>query len=674
MSDPFQSLISDSSTGVKLREWSSLIGIVTAIVGNILISFALNIQRYAHIRLDRENDQKRWDGIQKKQGYRGYGTQQSEIAEERAHANLNATLQDGHKPNGAGNLNSDSAGERSTHSRSSSESTIKAAEKHQPLAAQKTYLQSPYWWGGIVLMTVGEAGNFLAYGFAPASIVSPLGVVALVSNCIIAPCLLKERFRARDFWGVLVAIAGAVVIVLSAKNSETKMGPDDVWEAITRWEFELYLGITAGMMIILMWASGKYGDRTILIDLGLVALFGKQSSVQHSSFDSDHSTGGYTALSTKGVASLLSDTLWRALTFPITYLLVFILVFTAVMQIRYVNRALQRFDSTQVIPIQFVLFTISVIVGSAILYRDFKSATGDRIAKFIGGCVMTFLGVYLITSGRGRTEGNGIDEELGDEENAIGLVDEERYLDEVDADAENRKRRKSSLSITFDDIPSATDSRRSSKQQAGSGSVSPRTPSRQHSQLSSESSVDSTPSSLENRWRPSDDVNSDTRPRPPESSISTPLLPSDAQRTDSSTPLRGANLSTPSRPSTLSGRSMARLTPGPLTSPLSFSLSAVVADEMRRSSESPSSRRRPRLSGIRKSGSQRATIDSSAETMTGSSPLKVSQLAENAAEGERPSMPDKSPSVAARLGEFFTLKREKSKGKSNDRGENGGGR
>jgi len=280
MSDPFQSLFSGSSTGVKLREWSSLIGIVTAIVGNILISFALNIQRYAHIRLDRENDQKRWDGIRKKQGYRGYGTQQSEIAEERARANLNATPQDGHisdgiEPNGAGKLNSDSVGEGSTHSRSSSESTIKAAEKDQPLAAQKTYLQSPYWWGGIVLMTVGEAGNFLAYGFAPASIVSPLGVVALVSNCIIAPCLLKERFRARDFWGVLVAIAGAVVIVLSAKNSETKMGPDDVWEAITRWEFELYLGITAGMMIVLMWASGKYGDRTILIDLGLVALFGK---------------------------------------------------------------------------------------------------------------------------------------------------------------------------------------------------------------------------------------------------------------------------------------------------------------------------------------------------------------------------------------------------------------
>lgn len=123
-------------------------------------------------------------------------------------------------------------------------------------------------------MITGEAGNFIAYGFAPASIVSPLGVVALVSNCIIAPCLLHERFRQRDFWGVVIAIGGAVTIVLSAKNSETKMGPQDVWAAITRWEFETYLGITAALIVVLVWASGRYGEKTVLIDLGLVALCG----------------------------------------------------------------------------------------------------------------------------------------------------------------------------------------------------------------------------------------------------------------------------------------------------------------------------------------------------------------------------------------------------------------
>jgi len=165
----------------------------------------------------------------------------------------------------------------SVHSRSSSGSTVKQSEKHSGHGERKSYLKSPYWWAGIILMVIGEAGNFLAYGFAPASIVSPLGVVALVSNCIIAPCLLRERFRFRDFFGVVVAIAGAVVVVLSAKNLENKMGPKELWSHIARWEFALYMGITAFVIIGLMWASGKYGERTILIDLGLVGLWGKIS-------------------------------------------------------------------------------------------------------------------------------------------------------------------------------------------------------------------------------------------------------------------------------------------------------------------------------------------------------------------------------------------------------------
>jgi magnesium transporter len=33
-------------------------------------------------------------------------------------------------------------------------------------------------WFGFALMNVGEIGNFLSYGFAPASVVAPLGAVS----------------------------------------------------------------------------------------------------------------------------------------------------------------------------------------------------------------------------------------------------------------------------------------------------------------------------------------------------------------------------------------------------------------------------------------------------------------------------------------------------------------
>ncbi|KAL1962594.1 hypothetical protein VTN77DRAFT_9387 [Rasamsonia byssochlamydoides] len=401
--------------GGSSQRWSSFIGIVTAICGNILISFALNVQRYAHIRIEREAEGERVRLGLRRQRASGSSTYGSVNAPDRDDATRrNGSLLQGQQEAPARPVDPrilyGDEDEDDLQQSFLSDRTVKPGRSGLVRGDRTSYLRSPYWWSGIVLMTLGEAGNFLAYGFAPASIVSPLGVVALISNCVIAPFMLKEEFRKRDFWGVLIAIAGAVVVVLSAKTSETKIGPHDIWVMITRWEFELYLGLTAALIVTLMCLSRKYGGRTILIDLGLVGLF-----------------GSYTALSTKGVASLLSFTLWHVITFPITYLLVAILVVTALMQIRYVNRALQRFDSTQVIPTQFVLFTLSVIIGSAILYRDFESTTASQAGKFVGGCFMTFLGVYLITSGRDRNEDEYSEE--GDEEEAMGLLQGERYQD-----------------------------------------------------------------------------------------------------------------------------------------------------------------------------------------------------------------------------------------------------
>lgn len=122
---------------------------------------------------------------------------------------------------------------------------------------------------------------------------------------------------------------------------------------------------------------------------------------------------------------MLSSTLWGAFKTPVTYVLIFILLGTAVMQIRYVNKALQRFDSTQVIPIQFVMFTLCVILGSAILYRDFEKTTAEQAGKFVGGCLLTFFGVFLITSGRGHRSEDDDDDLLSDVEGieeTIGLT------------------------------------------------------------------------------------------------------------------------------------------------------------------------------------------------------------------------------------------------------------
>ncbi|KAF4963983.1 hypothetical protein FSARC_8052 [Fusarium sarcochroum] len=395
--------------GEKLQEWSSLIGIVTAIVGNILIALALNVQRYAHIRLHKQRNRNRRRAKEAlKHAHLGdqggsYGTIGGD-GHGTGYHNGHATVADEEN-----HIHESRETDPLTGSFHSEASGSTDSKQHNQDKTSSTYLKSPYWWLGQVLITLGEMGNFLAYGFAPASIVSPLGVVALISNCIIAPAMFNEKFRHRDFWGVVIAVGGVVTVVLSAKQEETKLNPHAVWDAITTLAFEIYLAVTIFLILGLMWASPRYGRHTILIDLGLVGLF-----------------GGYTALATKGVSSMLSSTLWRAFTTPVTYVLIVILLGTAVMQIRYVNKSLQRFDSTQVIPIQFVMFTLCVIIGSAVLYRDFERTNAEQAAKFVGGCLLTFFGVFLITSGREQSHDD--DEVLSEAdafEETIGLANQD---------------------------------------------------------------------------------------------------------------------------------------------------------------------------------------------------------------------------------------------------------
>lgn len=89
------------------------------------------------------------------------------------------------------------------------------------------YLQSKAWWTGMTLMILGECGNFMAYGYAQASIIAPLGTVALISNVILAPLMLREPFRRRDLLGIVIAIIGTVVVVVNSKENEIKVHDED---------------------------------------------------------------------------------------------------------------------------------------------------------------------------------------------------------------------------------------------------------------------------------------------------------------------------------------------------------------------------------------------------------------------------------------------------------------
>ncbi|KAK0646384.1 magnesium transporter NIPA-domain-containing protein [Cercophora newfieldiana] len=565
----------DGNPDDELQNWSSLIGIITAICGNVLIALALNVQRYAHIRLHRHKAEIRERARQalknatRSQGSgSGSGTSYGTAAPSSTSANGNTSKQNGRWQS------DDAHGSHETEPLTSSlwlrnSSWTEDSGEDEPKVAS-TYLKDPYWWMGQVLITVGEMGNFLAYGFAPASIVSPLGVVALVSNCVIAPLFFKEVFRPRDFWGVIIAIGGAVTVVLSAKQEETKLGPHEVWDAITTTEFKIYMAVSCSLIALLMWLSPKYGNRTILIDLGLV--------------------GGYTALSTKGVSSMLSSTLFGAFATPVTYALLFVLLSTAVMQVRYLNKALARFDSTQVIPIQFVSFTLCVIIGSAVLYRDFERTSREQAIKFVGGCLLTFFGVFLITSGRPRHDVE--DETLSDAE---GIEETINLFEQGPASQHtpNQPFRRGSAS---------TSSRRSSRASRVSFVD---TMNRPLAAIAGTGSEDDSPwidepSAPQHPGAGPHTTSSDTIPSIASNAVSDTEAPTEPNQPQTrlpinttSTPAAAECPVTPPRASLSSSRPHSHHFPAPMISPSPFSstVTAVVADKLLAHMDSPTSRR-----------------------------------------------------------------------------------
>ncbi|KDN38179.1 hypothetical protein RSAG8_09682, partial [Rhizoctonia solani AG-8 WAC10335] len=102
---------------------------------------------------------------------------------------------------------------------------------------ESAYLHSKLWWFGFALMNVGEVGNFLSYAYAPASLVAPLGAVALIANCFFAPLILHERFRTQDLLGIGLSILGAMTVVYASQSSSARLDPDALIYGITRIPF-----------------------------------------------------------------------------------------------------------------------------------------------------------------------------------------------------------------------------------------------------------------------------------------------------------------------------------------------------------------------------------------------------------------------------------------------------
>ncbi|GAA5931142.1 uncharacterized protein JCM15063_002556 [Sporobolomyces koalae] len=358
---------------------SSLIGVGIAVLANTLISAGLNVERLAHIR---RSDQANRDRAGRSNKNSAAHEQTPLLDSNKVHPSRTETETDSTSggPRSHSREPNRSTSHASGSSRKRSASSASSKSNKRPLT-DKGFLRSPLWLGGFCLINLGEVGNFLAYGFAPTSLVAPLGMTALVANVFLAPAIVGEPFKRRDLVGIAIAIVGGATVVYASRSSDTKITPSDLLLAFRQPLFIAYTVVSCVAMAGLAWLSQtRLGDKFVLIDLSLCAL-----------------AGSFTVLSTKALSSFLNLMFLDAFRHWIAYPVLLVLLATAFLQVNFINKSLQRFESRVVIPTQYMTFALMSIIGSAILYGDFKGMSASKLLNFGFGCLVSAAGVYLLT-------------------------------------------------------------------------------------------------------------------------------------------------------------------------------------------------------------------------------------------------------------------------------------
>ncbi|XP_048452183.1 NIPA-like protein 2 [Rhincodon typus] len=109
-----------------------------------------------------------------------------------------------------------------------------------------------------------------------------------------------------------------------------------------------------------------------------------------------------TVISVKAVSGMVTSSIQGQLQFqyPIFYVMLVIMIASCIFQVQFLNQAMRLYNATEVVPINFVFFTASAIIAGVIFYQEFHGAALLNIFMFLFGCMLSFLGVFLIAKNR----------------------------------------------------------------------------------------------------------------------------------------------------------------------------------------------------------------------------------------------------------------------------------
>ncbi|GJN91225.1 hypothetical protein Rhopal_004243-T1 [Rhodotorula paludigena] len=239
------------------------------------------------------------------------------------------------------------------------------------------YLKSVLWWSGMILMIVGEILNVIAYAFADAILVTPMGSLAVVTSGILAHFILKEKLTTFGWLGSALCILGSVIIAVNGPEQHASGGIEEFQKLFISVRFLVWVGICIAAAAALIWAK-----KNVLVYIFICSLLGGLSVA---------CTSGLGAAILKSIRDK-DGSQWKHW---FMYFLIGFCVVTLLLEINYLNKALELFNTAMVTAIYFVVFTTCTIVTTIILNKGFDT-TVSAIVTLVLGFLVIVLGVALL--------------------------------------------------------------------------------------------------------------------------------------------------------------------------------------------------------------------------------------------------------------------------------------
>ncbi|PNH40958.1 hypothetical protein VD0004_g6121 [Verticillium dahliae] len=243
------------------------------------------------------------------------------------------------------------------------------------------FLKNAYWWGGMTLMILGELCNLAAYAFTDAILVTPLGALSVVVTTVLSAIFLKERLSMVGKVSCFLCLVGSVVIVMNAPQQSAVATIEQMQDFVIKPGFLSYAGvIIIGFFVAAFWAGPKWGKKTMLVYISICSWI-----------------GGLSVVATQGLGAAILTQIEGTPQFNkwFIYVLLVFVIGTLLIEIVYLNKALNIYNAAMVTPTYYVYFTSTTIITSAVLFRGFKGSA-NQIVSVVMGFLTICAGVVLL--------------------------------------------------------------------------------------------------------------------------------------------------------------------------------------------------------------------------------------------------------------------------------------